>query len=335
MAENQGIIQAQVDDVRDEIDSERRARRLLGNGEQVSREQLLTYDMIERYPLITDQTAYTFRWHKVDGLYQFIDRLPAWIVDDDIMKQWSTGDEEAPQAFKSWQTKKVEFGQALLLSWAPARLSGVVTTSETEKVFSAVVVCIHPDQSVMTIKDGAHDIYNLARDKPERAVSALCRLPKVSANTFYPSPLNDSFLVLPYYTALDDTKKKVHLESAVALNKHMVVRRLHRRRVAGGDEAVLPPVFSKDPGIPGTLPVGYLSTLWANTKHITVVPEGGTGLFQPTGKGVRPAISLVLFCGDEMEAQRSLARLQGEDVVYAEESQAAKDSGQAFLPFEG
>ena len=43
----------------------------------------------------------------------------------------------------------------------------------------------------------------------------------------------------------------------------------------GGDEAVLPPIHSKDPGIPGTLEVGYLGPLLENSQYTTAVPAGG------------------------------------------------------------
>ena len=39
-----------------------------------------------------------------------------------------------------------------------------------------------------------------------------------------------------------------------------------------------PPIYSKDPGIPGTLEVGYLGPLWENSQYTTAVPAGGTGL---------------------------------------------------------
>ena len=95
--------------------------------------------------------------------------------------------------------------------------------------------------------------------------------------TFYQSPLNHSFLVLPYL-GVRGGAKEVRLDLSVVLNKHMVVRHLHRRRTSGGDEAVLPPIYSKDPGIPGTLEVGYLGPLWENSQYTTAIPTGGTGL---------------------------------------------------------
>ena len=69
----------------------------------------------------------------MDALYQFVDRLPIWIVDDDIVEVWRTGDEDDPKGFKGWEAKKAEWGQALLLSWAPLRMSDGVA-SQTIKV---------------------------------------------------------------------------------------------------------------------------------------------------------------------------------------------------------
>ena len=61
MAENQVAIQAQVNQVKKEICKLRSSQRLLGDARRLSREQLLTFDMIEHHPLITDQKAYEFR----------------------------------------------------------------------------------------------------------------------------------------------------------------------------------------------------------------------------------------------------------------------------------
>ena len=69
------------------------------------------------------------------------------------------------------------------------------------------------------------------------------------------------------------------LDMMVAFNKHIVVRHLYQRPAQGGDEVVLPPIFSKDPTMPGTLEVGYLGPLWNNTEYMTIMPPGGTGLF--------------------------------------------------------
>ena len=214
----------QVKQLKAEIRASRASHSLLGN-QGMSREELLMFDMLERYPLAIDQTAYTFQWDRVDALYEFVYKLPAWIVDNDIMEVWKTGAEDTPQSFKGWKMEKAEWGQALLLSWASARISGGAA-SQSAKVFTAVVVCIHPCQVVMSIQDGASNLVHHAINTPDRSMSALCCLPKRSAETFYPSPLNHSFLVLPYFH-LRGKEKKVCLDTPIALNRHMLVRCLH------------------------------------------------------------------------------------------------------------
>ena len=114
MAEDQIAKEQHVKQLKAEITEARNKEHQLGNS-HASRESLLTFDMLERHPLVTDQTAYEFQWDKVDALYQFVDTIPAWIVDRCIMEIWRTGDETAPDSFRNWETKKVEFGQALML----------------------------------------------------------------------------------------------------------------------------------------------------------------------------------------------------------------------------
>ena len=224
MAENELAKEQQVAQLKEEINESRVYYGRLGNA-FISKEQLLTFDMLERHPLVTDQVAYGFQWDRVDALYQFVDRLPAWVVDDEIIDVWASGHEDDPQSFRGWEAKKAEWGQALMLSWAPAWIGGG-TASPMVKVYTAVFICIHPCQAVMSIRDGTRDLLGHAIATPTRSMSALCRLPRRLAKTFYPSPLNDSFLVLPYLGAHGE--KKVRLDMSVVLNRHMVVRRLHR-----------------------------------------------------------------------------------------------------------
>ena len=308
MAENETAKEQQVAQLREEINDLRAYYSRLGDA-FISKEQLLTFDMLECHPLVTDQVAYEFWWDRVDTLYQFVDRLPAWVVDNEIIDVWASGCEDNPQSFRGWKVKRAEWGQALMLSWAPARISGGAA-SPIVKVYTAVVVCIHPCQAVMSIRNAVRDLLGHAIATPTRSMSTLCRLPKCLANTFYPSPLNHSFLVLPYLGAR--RVKKVRLDISIVLNKHMVVRRLHRRQTRGGDKAVLPPIYSKDPSLPGTLEVGYMGPMWTNTQYTAAVPTGGTGLL-----GVRPVFSEVTFCTDEKDSGRSLAPMKGEDVVYS------------------
>ena len=145
------------------------------------------------------------------------------------------------------------------MSWAPLWMSDGAA-SQTVKVFTAVIVCIHPCQAVMSIKDGTSDLLSHSMASLTRSMSTLCQLPKPSVGTFYPSPLNHSYLVLPYLRVKGE-EKKVRLDLLVVFNQHMVVRRLHQCQGVGGDEAVLPPIYSKNPGVPRMLTVGYLGPM--------------------------------------------------------------------------
>ena len=107
MAENELAKKQQVEQLKNEIDDSRACYNWLGDA-FVSKEQLLTFDMLEHYPLVTDQVAYELRWDRVDALYQFVDRLPAWVVDDEIIDMWASGCEDDPQSFRSWEAKKAE-----------------------------------------------------------------------------------------------------------------------------------------------------------------------------------------------------------------------------------
>ena len=231
MAAGQAAKEEQVAQLKAEILALQRNYKRLGNP-YMSREQLLTFDMLERHPLVTNQVEYEFQWDQVDALYEFVDRLPAWVVDDEVMEVWRTGSEDAPQSFRGWEAKKAEWGQALMLSWSPAQIGGG-PASPVAKVFTAVVVCIHPCQAVMSVKDAANDLLSHSVATPTRSMSALCRLPRRSVGTFYPSPLNHSFLVLPYLGVCGGAKE-VRLDLSVVLNKHMVVRHLHQRWTSGG-----------------------------------------------------------------------------------------------------
>ena len=172
MAANEGSIREQVKQLKAEIRSLRASQNMLGN-QDASREQLLTFEMLERHPLVMDQVEYKFQWDQVDALYEFVDRLPTWIVDDDIMEVWRTGDEDDPKGFKGWEVKKAEWGQALMLSWVPLQMSDGVA-SQMIKVFTAIVVCIHPCQAVMSIRDGTNDLLSHSMATPKRSMSALC-----------------------------------------------------------------------------------------------------------------------------------------------------------------
>ena len=78
MLADQAAKEEQVAQLKAEIHSLWADYSQLGNP-HMSREQLLTFDMLEHHPLVTDQVEYEFQWDQVDTLYEFVDRLPIYM----------------------------------------------------------------------------------------------------------------------------------------------------------------------------------------------------------------------------------------------------------------
>ena len=150
-------------------------------------------------------------------------------------------------------------------------------------------------------------------------VTVLCELLKHAYGRFYPSAVNDAYLVLPY-TGMKGKPKKLRLDYSVCSNHHLMVRQLHRWEGKLGDLALLPPVFSLDPTLPILLPVGYIGELWFNEVFTTPVAAGSSGL----GKGC-PPISRLTCCRQEVIAGKTLADWTDQDHVVYPISLAPKD----------
>ena len=286
------------------------------NKPDVAKEELLTFEMLDRYRHIVQQQAWPWRWENVDALYTFTDRISAWVVDDLVMAIWASGRQGLPNSFANWDSSEKEAGMALMLSRGPSCLREM-TDLEGENVYSAVVVFVHPRQELLTIKEGAGCLVVLVEQakqsdsSSESEVTILCELPKHRHGRFYPSAVNDAYLVLPY-TTMKGKPKKLRLDFSMCYNRHPVVRRLHRWQRKLGDLALLPPVFSSDPTLPILLPVGYIGELWLNEVFTMPVAAGGSGL----GKG-RPPISRLTCCRQEVIAGKTLADWMDQDrVVY-------------------
>ena len=152
--------------------------------------------MLDKYPHIVQQQAWPWRWENVDALYTFTDQIPTWVVDDAIMAIWASGRQGLPNSYANWDSKNREAGMALMLSRAPSCL-GVENDLKGEKVYSAVVMFVHPKQELLTIKEGADCLIQLAK-QPDADVTVLCELPGHKHGRFYPSTINHAYLVLPY-----------------------------------------------------------------------------------------------------------------------------------------
>ena len=238
------------------------------------------------------------------------------------MAVWASGKQGPPNSFVNWDSPEKVAGMALMLSRGPSCLR-VGTDLEGEKVYSAVVVFVHPRQELLTIKEGADCLVATVKQSGSSSssdVTVLCELPSHKHGRFFPSPINHAYLVLPYL-AKKGKPKKLRLDLAMCYNRHLVVRRLQRWPGNLGDLALLPPVFSRDPTTPILLPVGYISELWLNGIFNMPVDAGGSGL----GK-LRPTISRLACCHQEVVASKTLVDWTDEErVVYPPTAPAPKE----------
>ena len=164
--------------------------------EDVAKEELLMFEMLEKYPHITQQQAWPWRWKNVDALYTLTDQIPTWVVDDAVMATWASGDQGLPNSYTNWDSKHTEAGMVLMLSRVPSYLV-VGNSLEGEKVYSTVVMFVHPKQELLTIKEGADSLLQFT-EQPDADVTVLCELPGHKYGRFYPSAINHAYLVLPY-----------------------------------------------------------------------------------------------------------------------------------------
>ena len=167
-------------------------------------------------------------------------------------------------------------------------------------MYSAIVMFVHPKQELFTIKEGAESLLQFT-GRPDVDVTILCELPGHKYGRFYPSAINLTYLVLPYW-GKKGKPKQLRLDLAICYNHQLLVCCLHQWKGKHGDLALLLPVFSTDPTLPILLPVRYIGTLWHNDIYNTPAPPGGTGMV-----AVHPSISRLSCCHLEVIAGKTLA----------------------------
>ena len=224
MAEVEIIVTDEIKRLKNEI----KALRKDLNKPDVAKEELLTFDMLDRYRHIIQQQAWLWRWENVNALYTLTDHIPAWVVDDTIMAIWASGRQGLPNSFTNWDSPEKEAGMALMLSQGPSCL-GVGTDLEGEKVYSAVIIFVHLKQELLTIKEGAGCLVATVEQSDTSSdsdVTVLCELPSHKHGRFYPSAINDAYLILPY-VAKKGKPKKLRLDLVMCYNRHLMVCWLH------------------------------------------------------------------------------------------------------------
>ena len=153
------------------------------------------------------------------------------------MATWASGEQGLPNSYTNWDSEHTEAGMVLMLSRAPSCLE-VGNGLEGKKVYSIVVVFIHPKQELLTIKEGADSLLQFT-EQPDADVTILCELPGHKYRRFYPSAINHAYLVLPY-CGKKGKPKQLHLDLAMCYNRYLLVCRLHWWKGEHGGLALLP-----------------------------------------------------------------------------------------------
>ena len=220
---------------------------------------------------MVQQWEFEIRWKQTDALYFFTDGIPAYIIDE-VFVQWSSATKpNVPQAFGCSDAMPLAAHRALMLSLGPLDqvnpATGKVSPDVDEKrVFSAVVVFVYPSQKLSPIEEAVNILIVVSQNPQGVPVAALCQLPQRSVGEFYPCPTNDAFLVLPINTGVDGPI--LHLDTPIRHCDEFAVRQLYQWICPYGSVAMLPPLYSPDPGLPNMFQLDGLPMLWTNTEYL-------------------------------------------------------------------
>ena len=287
MAETQLLTQQDTDAVIEEV------QRCKAENPQLIRTSadcIVTYELLDKHPLVMQQHAWSLHWNDIDGLYLFPSSIPGFIIDTDVFAQWHSkvNAQERVQPFMGHDSPNLLSCQALFLTLAPLCLMEVAKGhgpgsppgDPKDFVFSAVTVFVHPQQKLLPIAAGVDALFpchSLVVEDPHLpGWGILCQLPQYWEVTFFPCLGHANYLVLPIEVTEDVVPPILHLDQANLALQSFVVRKLHQCQHVNGTVAILPPACGKDPSTPAEFIVQERAKLWANKWYTTPVAPGGT-----------------------------------------------------------
>ena len=184
------------------------------------------------------QSAWELRWDRVHALYKACSGIPAFIIDDSVIAQWSSKASLAtnPQRWLGLEDSDTLYAHAVLLSLMLLCLLKVAEccqqddhgTDPMQLVYSVVVVFVHPAQVLSSIEN-AVDFYKLQhmlilQGSHSSGWCILCKLPRYETSWYFPAIPRQPFLALPI---TPDTRPQLCLDSASCDADCMLIRKLH------------------------------------------------------------------------------------------------------------
>ena len=173
----------QTNQLKDRIDNRHKALPRLERL-TISHESLVTFQDLEDLPLVVQQQEFEIWWKQTDALYFFTDGIPAYVIDEDVFVQWSSAVRpDVPQVFRHSDATTLATHCALMLSLVPFDqvnpATGEVSPDiDEKKVFSTVVLFVHPFQKLSPIEEAVNILIVISQNPQGVPVMALCQLPQ-------------------------------------------------------------------------------------------------------------------------------------------------------------
>ena len=257
-----------------------------------------------------------------------MDGIPAYVIDEEVFIQWSSAVRpDVPQAFGCSDAASLATYHALMLSLAPFDqmnpATGEVSSDiDKKKVFSAMVVFVHPSQKLSSIEEAVDVLLVVSQDPKSVPATALCHLPQRSMGEFYAYPMNDAALVLPFSMSPDGPI--LHLNTPICGCNEFAVWWLHWWVCPYGPVVALPQLYSPDPGLPNVFLLNEPPMLWTNTEYLVDASDDNVN------KVGCPALTFVHTSRFEVDANLSKISLTDDDYIqYVTVNDDAKDSTMA------
>ena len=283
-------------------------------------EERITFENLEQYPFVMLQSAWELRWDRVYALYKACSGIPAFIIDNSVIAQWSSKASLTanPQWWLGSEDPDTLYAHAVLLSLTPLCILKVAEchkqgdhgTDLVQFMYSVVVVFVHPAQVLSSIEN-AVDFYELQRKLILQGGHSsgwciLCKLPHYETSGYFPVIPCQPFLVLPI---TPDTQPQLCLDSTSCDADCMLIRKLHRIQRHNIDYTLMPPAFRTSLMLPWEIQMEDYSKLWEN--EVFMMWKAGS-----PGVDVGLAMNFICTCCTEYDTQRMILDISDVMIIH-------------------
>ena len=292
-----------------------------------------TFDHLEKFPYVMWQTAWELDRDKVQGLYDLRIGIPAFIIYDAIVDQWLptvsphgaqwTGSDDPDTLYAHVVLLLV----TLLCPLNPpqGREQGNYGSSPKQFVYLAVVIYIHPGQTLSTIRNVIGFFRYQYNAKLQGGHSngwcILCNLLHYETSRFFPVIPWMLYLALPMLESTDPIMQpQLCLDSTCCEADHMIMWLLYHMWHHDMDYAMMPPVLRPNMEVPWDIRMEEFPKLWQNSTYIS----WKVGC---PGEEVSIVMTLVSTNCREFDSQRLVVDISDATAIWYPALKVDEDSG--------